>query len=315
LAYLLTYAASIITSKYDSHMDHELEIIIPVHNISERHENLCKILSAALQPRINYIIVSDSKSEVDHDQVRSIVLNSPNPHSKVISGSFGNPGLARNAGLAKATADWVSFLDSDDEVDLSRMSTLITNAVENSAEVAIGGICLRYLDYSVNQKLFLNSKIPLCSNISINPAFTRMIFARKLISQILFPSLRMAEDQCFVLRVFSLRPVIYAEEIYFYTYNIGGASQTIHSFRALKDLPIAIQFIQSLIKNGDSAMLQMYITTIVRLSATYAKHIREFPFRSTAQVFRLLAKTFCRYPLYFLISIQAIFLYRQRFKS
>ena len=68
-----------------------LEIIVAIHNVRERGRHLEKILANAIRSDTQFIIVSDSKSESDHLQVRLSIEESRYPNSKFLFGDFGLP--------------------------------------------------------------------------------------------------------------------------------------------------------------------------------------------------------------------------------
>lgn len=293
-------------------MEGILEIIIPVHNISNRRANLSKLLAMGPQSDINFVVVSDSSHSEDHSEVIEIVKSSNNPNSKVVKGNFGSPGLARNAGVSVASSKWLAFLDSDDEIDLNRLALLISNAEKESAQLAIGGVIFASHKTQIRSHHYLNFKISVLANLSLTPAFTRMVFQRNLLSKIVFPDFKMAEDQCFVLDVLALNPRIHLEEIFFYTYVLGDISQATTNRRALMDLPLAIAYIKSQIKKYTPDLQQVAVTMIFRQSATYLFSIGVLPAKSLLKVLKILGFVAIHHPIRTGKTIILILMHRPR---
>ena len=293
-------------------MEEILEIIIPVHNICNRRANLSKLLAMGPRSDINFIVVSDSSHSEDHAEVIEIVKSSHNPRSKVVEGNFGGPGLARNAGLSVASSKWLAFLDSDDEIDLNKLALLISNAEKESAQLAIGGVIFSSQKSQTRSYYYLNLKISVFANLSLTPAFTRMVFQRNLLSELVFPDIKMAEDQCFVIDVLSLRPRIHLEEIYFYTYVLGDVSQATTNRKALMDLPLAIEYIKSQIKKYTPDLQQVAVTMIFRQSATYIVSIGVFPAKTLFKVLKILGYVAIHHPMRTWRTINLILMHRPR---
>jgi len=289
-----------------------LEVIIPVHNIHDRRNSLSKLLSMGAWINIQFIVVSDSSLTENHSEVLDIVSASLNPNSKVVTGNFGSPGLARNAGLSIAEARWVCFLDSDDEIDIDALSTLISNAERESAELAIGGIVYDSQRYNKKSYYFMDSDISVLSNLSLTPAFTRMAFRRTLLSGIFFQKFKMAEDQCFLLNFLERSPKIYLEEIYFYIYKIGAVNQLTSNHEALMELPIAVKHITSLLKDLNPEIQQMAITMIIRQSTTFLISLGLYPNKSVYRVFQLIVRIMILHPIRTARSYGLILMHRPR---
>jgi len=289
-----------------------LEIIIPVHNIYNRRANLAKLLS--MGPRIDttFIVVSDSSHSEDHSEVNEIVKGSLNPSSKVVRGNFGSPGLARNAGLAVASSRWVAFLDSDDEIDLNALALLISGAEKESAQLAIGGVIFASQKTHTRSNYYLNFKISVLANLSLTPAFTRMVFQRNLLSENVFPDFKMAEDQCFVFDVLALNPRIHLEEIYFYTYLIGDVSQATTNHKALMELPLAIEYINAQINRNTPVLQQVAVTMIIRQSATYLVSVGVLPDKTLFRILKILGSIAIRHPVRTGRAIMLILMHRPR---
>lgn len=289
-----------------------LEVIVPVHNIKNRRENLSKLLSMSPRSDTNFIVISDSSHIEDHSEVNEIVNGSLNPNSKVVKGDFGSPGLARNAGLSVASRRWVAFLDSDDEIDLNALALLISDAEEESAQLAIGGITFGSQKTHMRSNYYLDFKISVFANLSLTPAFTRMVFQRNLLSEIVFPDFKMAEDQCFVLDVLALNPRMHLEEIYFYTYLLGDASQATTNRRALMELPLAITYINAKIKTYTPVLQQVAVTMIIRQSATYLVSIGVLPVKTLFKILKILGSVAIRHPIRTGRAIMLILMHRPR---
>ena len=290
----------------------DLEIIVPIHNILERKSHLQRLLSLEHKEGISFIFVVDSNLKADELEVLNVVQKSFYPNSKVMAGDFQSPGLARNAGILLSRANWICFLDSDDDIDLGLLSLLLRKAQDNSALLAIGGIKYRSILSETSQEYFLNPNLSIADNLALTPAFTRMIFNRSLLATVIFPAFRMAEDQCFILDILALHPRIYAEEIYFYTYNLGYSDQATRNLGALSDLALSISYIDSRLKFLNRDLRRVATTMIIRQTFTYISTIKLFPNRRIFPILRILIKIVFLHPLIASYSFFLILLNRPR---
>jgi len=297
---------------YNYWVEKTLEVIVPVHNIHDRRDGLLKLLSMNPLANVSFIVVSDSMFDGDHSQVQKIVSASLNPNSKVVTGNFRSPGLARNAGLSVAEARWVAFLDSDDQMHTETLLELIANTEEESAQLGIGGIILDSRDSETELTYFMNPNISIFANLSLTPAFTRIVYQRILLREVTFTNFKMAEDQCFLIDVLELNPKIYLEEIYFYTYNLGDAGQSTRNRDALRDLPLAITYITSKLGKVNPEMHQLLITVIIRLTITYLLSNGWYPKKNLVEVIQNLAVISFWHPVKVAGSLLLILRYRPK---
>jgi glycosyltransferase involved in cell wall biosynthesis len=285
-----------------------LDVIVPIHNIEDRGHHLRRILATTTPLDTNFIIVSDSELDSDHHLVRKIIEVSPNPSAVFVSGQFGGPGSARNAGISASDSEWICFLDSDDDIDLTKVHSLIYEAEKEYAGIAIGGLILRVQSHLTEKKYFFDSQLSLFENISLTPAFTRMVFRRNILQGLIFPNFRMAEDQCFIFDLFSLEPKVFLREIYFYVYNIGISEQATKNSTSMKDLSKSVMYIFGRLKVSDLQMRQVGITMILRQSWTYFSSLGFRVNLLTFKVLWVVLRSFFSYPV---ISLRSIFLIKK----
>lgn len=286
-------------------MDSRLDIIVAIHNVQERGRHLQEILSKEFRSDTQFIIVSDSKIDSDHLKVRRLIEGSEYWNAKFLSGHFGSPGEARNAGLAASESEWVGFLDSDDEIDLTKVQSLVSEAEKNDADVAIGGLIIRLGRQQTESKYFIDHDLALLDNLSLTPAFTRMVFRKAFLEGVIFPNFKMAEDQSFVLNLFRLTPKVFCSEIYFYTYNVGLSLQVTKDLVSLKDLSKSVNYIFSGLRSSVLEVRQMAVTMIIRQSFTFLSKVGLSVNNTSLSVLGTLVKVFILYPL---ISVRSIFL-------
>lgn len=113
-------------------------VIVPAYNAGERlYVSIASLLAQSLRS-IEIIIVNDASTDNTREVID--VLVEENPH--IISVNFDeNKGVheARLAGLARASAPWVGFLDADDIARPNMFSVLYNVANENNVDIVVCG--------------------------------------------------------------------------------------------------------------------------------------------------------------------------------
>ena len=120
---------------------YKVSVGIPVYNVAAYVERA--LLSALNQtfPDIEYIIVDDKGTDNSMDIVRRVISEHPRGKDVRIIEQEVNKGLgaARDTMIANATAPYIYFMDSDDELTADAIA-LLYNAmsVSGGAQVAAG---------------------------------------------------------------------------------------------------------------------------------------------------------------------------------
>lgn len=110
-----------------------ISIIIPAYNCENSLSRCIDSILAQTYSNLEIIIVNDGSTDAtldlckSYDDKRIVVINKPN----------GGVSSARNAGLAKATGEFVQFVDGDDAIDETMCEKLM--AAINDADVVICG--------------------------------------------------------------------------------------------------------------------------------------------------------------------------------
>ncbi len=104
----------------------KFSVIIPCYNAAPWLPQMLASLAAQTLPPHQVIVIDDGST----DESQQIISASPLPITLLQTPQVG-PALARNAGIAAATGDWVAFLDADDwwlPDHLERIKALVTES-------------------------------------------------------------------------------------------------------------------------------------------------------------------------------------------
>lgn len=152
-----------------------ISVVIPTYN---RAHSLIKAIKSALTQTypVNEILVCDDGSS---DNSKFLVEELKEPKVKWIDcGRNGRPAIPRNIGIARASGEWIAFLDSDDtwlpdkiELQLKALEGKNYKAVcSNAHRLSEGKAVSDYLSYNGSQLRFddlLPVNLVICSSMMV----------------------------------------------------------------------------------------------------------------------------------------------------
>ena len=127
-------------------------VIITTHN-TEKYLFKCidSIINQTL-PDIEIIIVDDASTDNTPKIAENLALQYDNILFLPLSISCG-PGGARNKALLQATGEYISFIDSDDWVDLNYLEMMYNMAKQLNADIVTCSLMREY-DYNISSPLY-----------------------------------------------------------------------------------------------------------------------------------------------------------------
>ena len=151
-------------------MEPQVSVIIPVYNASEFIRRCCDALFSQTLQSIEYIFVDDGSSDESLSIINQVLDKYPSRRSHVVFVSYSDNrgvGVARNAGIKRATGEYVIHCDSDDWVESRLYEKLYFKAQETNADVVT---CGYYLDATDGTRISQTSPLvntdPLSFSIS-----------------------------------------------------------------------------------------------------------------------------------------------------
>lgn len=121
-------------------------IVVPVHNEAERLPRLLRSLESQTLSRSDFEVVLIDSASTD----RSVKdVGADFPELGLISGQLlrnEGPGIARNAGILMSSADWVIFVDADDELEFDALERLDRAIADAPSTVELIGFNWRPAD-------------------------------------------------------------------------------------------------------------------------------------------------------------------------
>ena len=242
-----------------------LSAIIPVTKMAGNLKNLRQTLRNAAVHELEIILVHDKQDEETGPELTLLMTDFHDSNVRMIEGTYGNPGAARNAGLVKATGDWVTFWDSDDVAFAPAIFSAIKEA-PSSTKVVVGQS--RVFNLATQKEL----KAKCADNVRDLPKFPgiwRVIFKNENLME--FDSLRMGEDQLFLARNLKEVENLYFSPNHFYTYFTGSPSQLTGKKKNVSDLQAVIDQELKLIKSAKPSLRPFIFEMILRQIVTCLK--------------------------------------------
>lgn len=130
----------------------KISVIITTHN-TEKYLLKCtdSIMNQTLSD-IEIIIVDDASTDDTPKIASQLALRHKNINFLPLSASLG-PGGARNKALQQATGEYISFIDSDDWIDLNYLELMYKKAQEVNADIATCSLMREY-DYNTTNPIY-----------------------------------------------------------------------------------------------------------------------------------------------------------------
>lgn len=126
-------------------MDLKISLIIPIYNVSSYIADCLRSVWRQTYPSLEIILVNDATPDDSMNQAAPWIEKLRERYEVKIVNHSNNRGLsaARNTGMKVATADWIYFLDSDDEITPNCIEILAAQVIKYpDVDFVIGGVKL-----------------------------------------------------------------------------------------------------------------------------------------------------------------------------
>ena len=217
-------------------MSYKVTVIIPSYNsVDFLDSTISSIKSQTIGfENIELIIVDDYSTDSTQELIDKYCDEYENIKTYESGKKTGNPGRARNIGMKHSTADYIMFIDHDDNYFPDTVEKLYNAITSNNSDVAIGKFQTFGENYLVTEDwitedVVLNSIDENLLFFSINGIW-RMIFPKEFLLKhdITFPEGVFAEDLTFMADVFinSNKIVFINDVVYNFRLRTGDNSST-----------------------------------------------------------------------------------------
>ena len=113
-----------------------VSVIVPVRNGERRLRDCLTSITAQTLTDLEIIVVDDGSTDSTATIIDAVAATDARVH-RLAGPAVGSAGAARNAGLARATGDYLAFLDSDDRFSPTLLEELHDKAVADDADIVL----------------------------------------------------------------------------------------------------------------------------------------------------------------------------------
>lgn len=250
---------------------HKISVIIPIYNVEPYlAECLDSVIHQTYQ-NLEIILVNDGST----DACPQICEDYAAQDQRIVLIHKKNGGLsdARNAGLAIATGDYISFVDSDDLLSLDFYQILLQTLIEKEADI----IECEYRKFkSLNELKILKNTHHQLSKIYqteialellmkeyLKQVVWNKIYKKEIINGFQFPKNRINEDEFWTYKVFGNAKTIAKidKELYFYRQqetSIMGKSYSLKRLDGLYAIEDRITYMIEYFPNLENLAIHMF---------------------------------------------------------
>jgi glycosyltransferase involved in cell wall biosynthesis len=232
----------------------KVSILVPVYNVSPFIETCARSLFNQTFCDIEFIFVDDASPDDSMDKLNRIIAEYPNKKEQIQlihNQTNEGPASSRHKALKIACGQYISFIDSDDYIDVDMIETLYNKAITEDADIVVSDIILEYPNYQTVVKENLSDNpsnyfVDMLENEVISSFSCNKLFRREFIDQPQFKaphSLFYFEDRYIMTRLFFFAKKIVKVDHAFYHY-VQYNNQAITKKKGPKHFENIIQFWQ-----------------------------------------------------------------------
>lgn len=203
-----------------------VSVIVPIYNVENYLPRCVDSIINQEYKNLEIILVDDGSPD-NSPQLCEEYAKKDN-RIKVVHKENGGLSDARNAGMKIATGEYVSFIDSDDWLDLKTFSVTISKMLETKSEIGAFDFVKAYDDVEATPDLsdefeVMSSEQAIEStidNVKVRTQVWNKIYKRSLLDGIEFIKGKLNEDEFFTFRVLHrANNIVYLHRQCYYYYQ------------------------------------------------------------------------------------------------
>lgn len=270
-----------------------VSVIVPVFNTEQYLSRCIDSLINQRYENIEIVLVDDGSTDNSGAICEQYSFDK---RIKIIHKKNGGLSDARNAGLALANGTFVSFVDSDDYIDLDFFSNFAMQTIVHDADVVVcsfnkiqNGICQKHIRKGIathkiyNQKEFIELSI---KNKCLEAASCFYIYKTSFIfnNNLFFKKGIKHEDMQFLMRfVLKANSFVYLDSNFYYYDTREGSIMTTFDLTKYSDAISIYKEWEELFRTIDDKVLKKYLEgflcrCLIRTIRDYRKKDGEFSY-------------------------------------
>lgn len=214
----------------------KVSVIVPVYNVEKYIDKCLSSLVNQTLKNIEIIVVNDGSPDNSQKIIDRYVKKYPKKVKSFIKEN-GGLGSARNFGLKHVNGEYISFVDSDDYLDLNALEEMYNTAIKNKSDVVICDLVDHYLLDNNKEKIIYHNCTKYDSVYEVTPSACNKMFKKTIIGDLRFISKIWYEDLNFTTKILLTTNQISNIRKGFYHCNCGHIS-IMNNDNSLKNLDI-----------------------------------------------------------------------------
>jgi glycosyltransferase involved in cell wall biosynthesis len=264
-----------------------ISVIIPVYKVELYLRQCINSILAQTYSNLEIILIDDGSPD-DCGKICDEYAKKDN-RIKVIHKK--NEGLseARNSGIDTATGEYLTFVDSDDWIEIDMIEVLYNNLVNNNADISCCGYAMVYTNstkYLNNEKNLVLDKEQAIKEIFVNKKlntfFWGKLYKKHIFNKIRLPSGKHYEDVFVIVDILLEAHIctVYPVSKYYYRQRKGSIVNSAYNPKIMnvieaaeRNLKIISSNYPDIIEFANASLLKANLDVLARMIVNM-KHIR-----------------------------------------
>ena len=265
-----------------------ISIVVPIYNVEKYLTKCLESILNQTYKNIEIILVNDGST----DNSKKICEEYIKKDSRIILINKKNGGLsdARNKGIDKSTGEYITFIDSDDYIELDYIMSLYKGIQNNNIDLVISGHRVLYDTGKIIEKktcgnIVLSSKETLEKMLydeGVDVCSVNKLYKKNLFDDIRFPKGREFEDSATTYKLIDKSKKIAIIDKITYNYSIRSDSITTKNFNPKKmELILSTKEMCDFIRNKypdlnkacDRRLMYAYLSTLSQMASSNKRYL------------------------------------------
>lgn len=239
-----------------------VSIIVPVYNVADYLYRCVESLVLQTYTDLEIILVDDGSTDQSGEICEELARSDERIH--VFHKKNGGLSDARNYGIEHCSGEFITFVDSDDRIDLKACENLLNTALLENSDIVVGCIIHEYSDGTImyDEKIFEN-EITIDGKEAVKKILEGKgysacgkLYRKNVFDKIRFPKGKLDEDFATAYKVFyeASKVTYITEYVYFYFKRPGSIMKSPFSLSKLDfvhNAEDAVSYIKNMTNNAE----------------------------------------------------------------
>ena len=213
-----------------------LTVIVPCYNVEKQIDKSIKSIVEQTYSELEIVLIDDGSSDSTGDICD--LWQKRDHRIKVIHKQNEGLAYARKTGIENATANFITFVDADDWIDLNMYKNMMNALLTTNSDITLCDLALVYENGEIEyrtQKKYTNSIKILGHDEGVililqdlwQTSFSTKIFKKELFNDVIFPKGRNYGEDLIIHHLFhnATQSVLIDNAFYFYFQRSGSITQ------------------------------------------------------------------------------------------